>query len=178
MQEISMIISEFRHRLDEATQGFPRKHIERIAALKNLYPHNIILHSNPNFLDSDDCFLYAFKNIIPNDLQKEFVDVVLENADQFEAICQRLVSEGFIALHDEQNISDRIVVYFDGTVAEHFGKIEKDEIISKWGKGYAWKHDLFEIPLSYGNTVKFSNGEIDIDVFRKVIEIYTFNNPE
>jgi len=43
----------------------------------------------------------------------------------------------------------------------HFGKIEQDRIISKWGKGLIWEHPVFEVPLSYGHVVKYSNGIVN-----------------
>ena len=47
------------------------------------------------------------------------------------------------------------------------GKLENDMIISKWGIGLIWKHSLFELPLSYGSTVKYSDGDVD----NKVLEL-------
>ncbi len=173
-----MNIVELRQKLDEATHGFPKKHIERIAALQSIYPHNISLNQNPAFFDSDDCLLYAFKDILPSDLRKILVNLIMKNSGCFEDIGRGLISEGFISLHDEQKESDIIVVYFDGDVAKHYGRIERNRIVSKWGNGYAWKHDLFEVPLSYGDTIKFSNGEIDQGVFRMVIKAHSEPKPE
>lgn len=173
-----MDTNEFRHKLDEATQGFPRKHIKRIADLNGLYPHNIRLYGNPNVFDNDDCFLYVFRDRIPSDLLTIFENLVTDNSDLFEDIGHDLISKGFISLHNDQRGSDTIAVYFAGGAAKHFGRIEGNRIISKWGRGYAWKHDLFEVPLSYGNTVKFSNGEIDEDVFRKIVETHSRRRAE
>lgn len=163
-------INEFRQKLEKAVRGFPKKHIGRIDKLKDCYPHNISLHSNPNCFDKDDCFLYVFKNILPKELDQIFSDLVTKKNRHFEDVCLDLISEGFLPLNDEQRESDIIVVYFAGNVPKHFGRIEGNRIISKWSnKGYAWKHRLFEVPLSYGDTVKFSNGKIDQNVFRRVI---------
>ncbi|MFC1824881.1 hypothetical protein ACFL9T_19405 [Thermodesulfobacteriota bacterium] len=167
-----MKLNEFRQKLEEATQqGFPGRHPERIAALKTDYPHHIEVQGNPNFISNDDCFLYVFKGQIPPDILKPFEHLIEEIPDLFEEIGHKLISKGFLSLHDERRPDDRIVIYFDGEIAKHFGRIDNDKIVSKWGKGLTWKHDLFEIPLSYGDRVKYSDGEIDSGVLKETISL-------
>jgi len=163
---------QFRAKLDEATNGFPRKHIDRIAGLKKLYPHKISLHGNPNFFERDDCFLYAFRNLLPDDLLAAFINLVSDKPELFESICNDLILKEFVSLHAKQIDSDRIVVYFLGNTPKHYGRIEGDTVLSKWGNGYIWKHGLFEIPLSYGETIRFSGGVIDRSVFNTVIKTH------
>ena len=85
---------------------------------------------------------------------------------------QKLTSSNFLSLHDEQEEMDRIVLYFDKGAAKHFGRIEGGRIVSKWGKWHVWKHNLYEVPLSYGSEVKYSDGKIDEVVLRKIIGFY------
>ncbi|MEW6672508.1 MAG: hypothetical protein AB1427_12450 [Thermodesulfobacteriota bacterium] len=168
-----MNLNELRRELDRATHGFPRQHIQRIAEFRVSYPHNISHYGNPNVFDSDDCFLYAFGNILPSNLRDGFVNLIEKKHRAFDDICRDLITEGFLSLHNEKREDDRIVVYLYGNSVKHFGKIEGDSVVSKWGRGYTWKHGLFEVPLSYGDTVKFSNGTIDQGVFRRVIETHS-----
>lgn len=163
---------KFRAKLDEATHGFPRKHIDRIAGLKKLYPHKISLHGNPNIFERDECFLYAFRDLLPDDLLDAFINLVSDKPELFESICRDLTLKGFVSLHADRMDSDRIVVYFLENTPKHYGRIEGDTVLSKWGSGYAWKHGLFEVPLSYGDNVRFSSGVIDRSVFKMVIETY------
>ena len=81
----------------------------------------------------------------------------------------RLISEGILELHNSWKDDDHVVVYFNNSIPVHFGKIDKRAIISKWGVVHVWMHGLWEVPLSYGNTVKFSDGQVDETVFWKVI---------
>ncbi len=165
---------EFRKKLDEVTEGLPGKHVKGIENLKADHSHNIRIYDNPNFVDNVDCFLFVFRDSIPSDLLNAFEDLAEDNKGQSEDIVNDLVLKGFISLHDDRRESDAIVVYFAGALAKHFGKIEDNRIVSKWGGvGHAWKHGPFEVPLSYGETVKFSNGQIDEHVLRKVLETYS-----
>ncbi len=164
---------QFRDKLDEITKhGYPKKHIDRIASLKKLYPHKISLHGNPYFFEKDDCFLYAFRDLLPDDLLDAFNKLISDKPELFESICHDLILKELVTLHAEQMDSDRIVVYFLANTLKHFGRIEGDTVLSKWGNGYAWKHGLLEVPLSYGDTVRFSSGVIDQSVFNMVIETY------
>ena len=168
-----MSLNQLRLELDQATHGFPRKHIQRIEDLKKTYPHHIRHHGNPNIFESDDCFLYAFRNILPDNLRDDFINLIDKESGALEEICRDLITEGFVSLHDEKRDDDKIVVYFNRDSVKHFGMIDGDRVVSKWGRGYTWKHDLFEVPLSYGYTVKFSNDNIDQDVFRRIIETHS-----
>lgn len=72
-----------------------------------------------------------------------------------------MLNKKFLSLHEECNNNDRVVVYFNGSEVTHFGLIDGEKIKSKWGSGLIWEHMLFEVPVTYGNTVKFSDGLVD-----------------
>lgn len=49
-----------------------------------------------------------------------------------------------------------LVIYFDDKTFQHIGLLRSnDRVESKWGKGQLYDHALFEVPSSYGATVKF-----------------------
>lgn len=161
-----MELNEFRKKLQQATQGIPSRHPQCINSLSNDYSHSIIVQGNPNCMDrTTDCFMYVFKQKIPNSLIEK-IYYVSENSKIY---FQELLDCGFIELHDTKSTDDTVIVYFDNSVAKHFGKIVNSEIISKWGKGLIWKHPVFEVPISYGNIVKYSNGKINIDILEKIL---------
>ena len=57
--------------------------------------------------------------------------------------------------HKNDQVGD-IVLYSDDNEIKHVGKlIEKDRFISKWGIGYLYEHNIFEVPISYGNNISF-----------------------
>ncbi len=169
-----MEINDFRKALEKATQGIPRKHPEAIKSLFREYPHSITLECNPNMMDTkSDCFTYAFKEKIPQNIIDKIYSQEGERSNNNEDDrFQELLDNGFISFHDTQKDDDDTILYFENNVVKHFGKIEGDKIISKWGgKGHIWKHAVFEVPFSYGNTVKYSNGQVDIEVLKKIFRI-------
>jgi catechol 2,3-dioxygenase-like lactoylglutathione lyase family enzyme len=48
-----------------------------------------------------------------------------------------------------------IIIYFDNNTPTHAGKFNKGRVVSKWGTGHLWEHPIYEVPLSYGNRIKF-----------------------
>jgi hypothetical protein len=165
-----MEIDGLRKKLEEATTGIPTRHPERIAALKKVYPHKIAVQGNPNWIDTrTDCFLYVFRDKIAADLVEMFESIVEDNPNLFKRIGERLISEGFINLHEDRSPDDEFVVYFHEKDIKHFGKLVEDRVVSKWGRGLVWKHSLFEVPLSYGKRVMYSMGQINETVLRKVV---------
>lgn len=114
-----------------------------------------------------ESFLFVFEDTIPKDIWDRILG--LSPVESQDLIAKSL-SEGLLTLHDEREDKDRLAVYFRGAIPSHFGKIHGDKIRSKWGQGPAWNHGLWEIPHSYGDRVKYSTGDIDYSVLKKVIE--------
>ena len=165
-----MELIRFRQKLEEATQGIPRKHPQAIASLSKSYPHSISLQCNPNYMDStSDCFLYVFEQRIHPALVNKIRNIDTETSERPDFF-QKLLLRHFIELHASREITDEVVVYFDGEIAKHFGIIiENDMIVSKWGIGLVWKHSVFEVPLSYGDIVKYSNGKVDNEILEELL---------
>jgi hypothetical protein len=46
------------------------------------------------------------------------------------------------------------VLYLSSQI-EHAGKVDQGAVESKWGRAHLWHHGVFEVPLRYGDTVKF-----------------------
>ena len=164
-----MGLNDFRKQLDLATQGIPSKHPDAIRALLKEYSHKISLKCNPNFIDlKSDCFLFVFEEYVPKQLVGK-IRTFSQNISKKPNVFKELLNKGFIELHDERKARDKIVVYFDKGTVTHFGKIENDKILSKWGVGLVWEQPLFEVPLSYGNEVKYSSGEMDVEVLENIL---------
>ena len=124
-------LKNFRKKIDEATQGIPKKHPENIASLSKYYPHSITLQSNPNYMDPTiDCLLFVFQRKLPNELAEKignFYDATSNVADYFH----RLLDDEFIEMHTSKKANDEVVVYFKDGVPAHFGRLENDLVISK-----------------------------------------------
>jgi len=172
-------LDQFRQKLEEATnKSHPREHGKNVDELRDIYPHNIVCISNPLSTDNlmpriynptEDCFIYVFKDILSPEMLKSFLDAYERNEKLDSRIEYRLISEGFIDLHKGQNENDIVIVYFNNSNPAHFAKIANNIITSKWGRGNVWRHGLWEVPLSYGDEVMYSNGRIKESIFEEVI---------
>lgn len=114
-----------------------------------------------------ECFKFVFGDKIPKDIWDKITKLP---PGKCKDLIVRSFAEGFLALHDERKDNDEFVVYLKDDIPKHFGKISGDRVESKWGRGPIWKHGLWEVPLTYGDTVKFSTGKMDHSVLRKIIE--------
>jgi len=158
---------EFRYKLGEITKEPRPGHQEDIEALKATYNHNIKLIQR--VYGGDDCFQHIFRSNLPRDILKRFNSLVENSPDVFKRIVRLLIHKNALLMHDEKKDGDQVVIYFDKEDPTHFGKIVGNKIESKWGSGCVWLHDLFEVPLSYGKSVKYSDGILDLDIFENIL---------
>jgi hypothetical protein len=58
---------------------------------------------------------------------------------------------------DPQYVRDGdLVIYFSDGRFRHVGKLlSRGRLVSKWGTGHLYEHDLMEVPSSYGDHVRF-----------------------
>jgi hypothetical protein len=54
-----------------------------------------------------------------------------------------------------EDAKDEDHVLYIGSQIEHAGKVAQDAVESKWGRAHLWRHGVFEVPLRYGDTVRF-----------------------
>lgn len=162
---------EFRKQLDNISSSLPTQQPNTIRQLNSLCSHSISLESNQYFINAkEDCFRYIFKNIIPKHIWAAIEQKHQKNDFNSENFISSLISRGLLVLHAEQREDDKIVVYFEGDKVKHFGRIDNDKIISKWGNYHVWRHKRWEIPLSYGNSIKYSTGSINLDILETALK--------
>ncbi len=112
-------------------------------------------------------FRFAFGEKIPTEVWREIER--LPPAAHRDLLAKTLL-ENILPLHDEREVDDEFVVYLDGDTPKHFGRITGNKVRSEWGRGRVLNHGLWEVPLTYGNKVKYSSGVIDFALLRKTIE--------
>jgi hypothetical protein len=164
-----MKTDEFRRELDLATQGIPSRHPQAVKDLVLKYPHTISLRCNPNMMEfTSDCFLFAFEGRIPFETLNKIQNFSTEQSKSSDMFYQ-LISKNYIELHNDRESDDKIVIYFKNELVTHFGKLKDDKVISKWGGGLIWEHSIWEVPFSYGKSVKYSNGIVNNDILNELV---------
>jgi hypothetical protein len=112
-------------------------------------------------------FRFAFEEKIPVEIWRQ-IDKLPSGLHRDLLITS--LSEGILPVHDEQGADDKFVVYLEGDTPKHFGRLEGNKVMSKWGRGRIQNHGLWEVPITYGSKVKYSSGEIDCATLKRVIE--------
>jgi hypothetical protein len=98
----------------------------------NCYTFSFGLKNHPQIIK------YSIGNIYPN---SKFTNFVIKK---------------FLKEIDRKFAQDNdYIIYFDQKKTTHAGIVSGQKIISKWGTGHRWKHRVYEVPIDYGNDIKF-----------------------
>jgi len=151
-----------RAALDEITSQFTGDDVGRqIALIRDLgaqYSHSITpaaeaVPSDPSTFRYT-CFQHAFELIDPP-------LAVVDIATLYPAVypsaefVEYLIAQHLTEVRVEDTHDADLVVYWADAGIRHAGKVRERLIFSKWGTAHMWSHGLFQVPASYGNTVRF-----------------------
>jgi hypothetical protein len=132
------------------------QHRGLLDAIAREYPHTILVLASAHPIARYTCLMHALGFV---------------GSPQYEMIASRgfnvvFAGPGFAHWLLDRNalteISDAdvkegdIVFYFDDGRFTHAGlALNHHRVVSKWGKGHLYEHALWEVPQSYGTTVRF-----------------------
>lgn len=89
---------------------------------------------------------------------KEFVEWLLDHMHLHE-------------IHKSEVKGGDLVLYFDSNEWQHAGIVKgTNRIISKWGEGLLYEHDIFEVPDNYGSQVRFYQALAHSTAYQRFIE--------
>jgi hypothetical protein len=63
-----------------------------------------------------------------------------------------------------------LVLYHDDQQITHAGLIEGKRVLSKWGRGHLWLHDLLEVPTKYGDLTSFYRAPVPTEALAQFLE--------
>ena len=159
-----------RLRLQQMTEELPvEQHPGWVAALRTEFGHTVKTVDSEFPIGTYTCGVHSFYLI--ND--PTYLDVASFGLGRTFAGAEFiyfLLDHGLIEekLPAAATVGD-LVLYFDGAAFKHVGRVtEGGQILSKWGLGYLYSHQLWEIPAGYGQTVRFFHGpppEQGLDLF-------------
>jgi hypothetical protein len=124
----------------------------RLKLINASTPHSVRLIDTPDIspLDSQNCIMYAFGlRLRP----------AYEPDGRYYAGCafvQGLIDAGLLIYSGQTPRDGLIAVYGDNRHIRHLGVAGKrGRIVSKWGPGHVFSHRPLEVPLAYGETVRY-----------------------
>jgi hypothetical protein len=132
----------------------------RLALLKKKFQHTIVVLSDgPGRIKRFNCFAYAFG--IWNDPRYERLVSRAKNSALMNPafVMQWLGGAGIIDVTDDAVRPNDVVLYFTGDRLMHAGRVvavsAERTILSKWGGNEVHEHKLWELPLQYGDRVRY-----------------------
>ena len=150
-----------RQELDKITDLYSGDRVaEQIRAIRDLAPkyhHSIslvqeMIPTGPENLRSN-CYRHAFSL-----LDVRSVDEIIEEHPYITPgrdFARFLIDSRLEDREIQDTTNGDLIVYCSGDEIEHVGKLSLAAIESKWGKAHVWNHGIYEVPLRYGDTVRF-----------------------
>jgi hypothetical protein len=163
---------ELRSELQKITETSGFNQVADIAALRKTPPHSIsFVTESSEQPHGYNCFMYALGLVV---LPDRLVALARQHEDAFPSarFMARLVERGLQNISASDAEDGDLVIYFDAAGnAKHAGIVQGGYVVSKWGTGHIWKHQLFEIPASYGVEARFYR-RIDRDEVLRLFEAF------
>lgn len=146
-----------------------RERLRQITETEDVSTHSILLEelsseiqNTIQILESEypidryTCFVYVFDFIE----DPEYVGIASHGIGRVfagTAFMNYLIDENYLKEISEEDVKvDDIVVYFNENEIKHAGQYKsKNRVISKWGIGNLYEHSNFEVPIQYGDTIRY-----------------------
>ncbi len=148
---------------------------EHPALLVNLTsecPNSIRITESPHRIDQYKCLMH----VLDFTGKPEYVDIAsrihLYAGTDF---AHWLFERGHLVEVSQTEVKEGDFVFYcsEGNF-KHVGLWQSgDRVLSKWGKGHLYDHEIFEVPMSYGAEVRFYNRlpyEEAFDLFKQFVE--------
>jgi hypothetical protein len=133
------------------------KHPALLQALTLEHPNTVKLLGSPHPIERYTCLVHAF-NFTE---QPEYVVIAKRGFNVVfagRAFAHWMIEHGFLAeINQEDALEGDLVFYFNGEAEfRHAGlTTSNNRVISKWGTGHLYEHELLDVPDSYGTGVRF-----------------------
>ena len=131
-------------------------HTILLQQLTDEYPNSVCILASPHPIDRYTCLMYVFDFTE----KPEYIDIARYPGFNVYAganFVYWLIDRRFLTEISEVNArTGDLLMYFNGCDFKHVGILrESKRVISKWGIGHLYEHGLWEVPLSYGTTLRF-----------------------
>lgn len=147
-----VVMNELRQKLHDLTfDDALEQHVIRLEALQHTKPHTVkLVRIAEKRKDRYNCFMYAL-NVVGIKEIEDLLSTRIFTLKFGSEFMQDLFQKGLVS----EDKHGTVAVYFDGPTPTHAGAVAKGRVTSKWGMGNLWEHEVWEVPSSYGNNVRF-----------------------
>lgn len=168
---------QLRQELSKITKKPIEEQISLIKALQPRYHHSISWLDEPGS-PPYNCVEYAFDLInLPDRIRLDVDCVYGQNQAPGTGVAPRIhpLGTAFVNFLIERGVlqkvncagSGGVIVYLDKERVQHTGKIQGELVRSKWDcTGHLWKHCIDEVPIGYGDKVRFFKSVARNEVFQ------------
>lgn len=125
-------------------------HEAKLEELREMFSHSIVMLPFDEPLQECNCVMHAmdFRMEEPSSLFGRFY------ADT--KYLRRLIDTGHLSEIYGSPENGSLAVYWNGDKVEHVGVANEDgRVVSKWGIGYLYDHEPWEVPSSYGRSIRY-----------------------
>jgi hypothetical protein len=144
---------------------------EVVRSLANRYPHSVEVFRQ--VVEADvrtwqfNCHAFAMGLSSTDDYWR--INTERPNVIASGRFVEALLS-GVTPIRASEAADGDLVVYYATTVV-HTGVVAGSRVVSKWSMGHTWRHGLLEVPVPYGDAVKYFR-RLPLDM---VVERYVHN---
>jgi hypothetical protein len=137
----------------------PATYLEKLDELKRTFGHRIVpLEEGRNQLRRFNCYAYAL-GVWDHPAYQAMVDAHAEDTLTVlnSGVVSGLIAGGYLKeiAGKDAKPGDIVGYFYDGQLV-HFARVEVEGFVcSKWGANEVHKHQLWEVPASYGDRVRY-----------------------
>lgn len=147
----------FRKKLQALTE-IPdvAQHPALLAELTRDWPNSICVTESPHPIERYTCLMH----VLDFTEKPKYIAIASYGLGRVFAgaeFAHWLIDRGLLAEVSRADAQDSdLVFYFSEGTFKHAGLWRRNgRVVSKWGEGHLYDHELFEVPMSYGADVKF-----------------------
>jgi hypothetical protein len=146
-----------RQNLQNITDSIPlEKHPEKIQDLVLITGHSIKIIDSFISIDKYTCVVHSFE-LVEDPLYVSVAGFGFGRIFAGADFIHFLLDQNFLCECQYDSVSkDDLIMYFQNELFKHVGLVlGEDRVLSKWGEGYLYNHLIWEVPISYGNKVRY-----------------------
>jgi hypothetical protein len=150
-----------RKKLEEMTRvDDVSRHFALLADVTREYPNTIMLLDSPHPIRRYTCLMH----VLDFAEKPDYETIATHGRGEIfaaAAFAHWLLDKGLLVElnHDDARKGDIVLYFNEEGRFKHAGLLGSNRrVVSKWGIGHLYQHELFEVPESYGTTVRFFKG--------------------